>query len=790
MNRTPIRKKAPDRASVIRQAGIAALFVIAAVLGLVTGLLAAYSGDLPQVSALDNYAPGTITRVYASDNRVIGEFATQRRVMVTYDEIPPVLRQAILAAEDGDFEKHFGINPTRLMITVVQNILHRRSYGASTLTQQLARKLFLKPEKSLERKVKEALLAIQIEKRYTKREIFTMYCNQMNLGHGAYGVEAASRMYFGKPIKELKLEEAALIAGILQLPERESPYVDEKWARQRRNYTLQRMAAEHYISQEDADAAKARPVVVVPSTNTGMAIAPYFVEEIRKYLERKYGARELYEAGMSVYSTLDYDLQIAAARALDRGLRQLDKRRGFRRPTRNLGADAAVLSAFHDRRWDRPMRAGDIVPAVVTALAEGRARVAAAPRRRGAAPEPAVTAVAAGATARVRVGKYDADLTRTSFQWTGRARAAELVKVGDVIEVEVAAIDDGRNRMTVKLEQFPVVEGAVLAIDNRTGQIRAMVGGSDFARSRFNRAVQAPRQLGSTFKPVVFTAAIDRGYTPSSILLDAPMSWNAGPGQPPYAPRNYDKKYEGNVTLRRTIEESRNIPTVRMMEQLTPDQVIGYARRLGFTSPIRPYLSSALGASEATLLEVTSAYSAFPNQGVRMQPFDVLKIVERDGTLLEERRPQPKEGIRADTAFVMLNMLRGTVQRGTAYKAAELDWPLAGKTGTVDDYTDAWFVGFDPNITIGVWVGLDEKKPLGQNETGAAAALPIWMDLFRFYIDKKCDRQHPPAFEPPGNIVFMTVDHATGTPVPAETPGAVIEAYIAGTQPGAGFPKQ
>jgi penicillin-binding protein 1A len=274
------------------------------------------------------------------------------------------------------------------------------------------------------------------------------------------------------------------------------------------------------------------------------------------------------------------------------------------------------------------------------------------------------------------------------------------------------------------------------------------------------------------------------------MIVDAPVSYNAGPGQPPYAPQNYDHKYEGTITLRRVLEQSRNVPTVRMMEQLTPPQVISYARRLGIESPLQPYLSTALGASEATLLEVTSAYSAFPNQGVRMQPYSVMKVVERDGTLLEERRPIAKEGVRADTAFIMVNLLRGVVERGTAAKAASLDWPLAGKTGTVDDFTDAWFVGFDPNITVGVWVGFDLKKPLGPSETGAAAALPIWTSFMKAYIDRYGDRKNPPVFEAPGNIVFMSVDRATGTPVDPAAPGAITEAYIAGTQPGIGFPRQ
>jgi penicillin-binding protein 1A len=390
----------------------------------------------------------------------------------------------------------------------------------------------------------------------------------------------------------------------------------------------------------------------------------------------------------------------------------------------------------------------------------------------------------------VRVGKYQGVLTRAGFEWTRHQSATDLVKPGDVIEVEVTAIDAARATVTLALEQTPLVEGALLAIDNRTGQIRAMVGGFDFGRSKFNRAVQAPRQIGSAFKPFVFAAAIDRGYTATSMIVDAPATYDAGPGQPPYAPQNYDHKYEGQITLRRVLEQSRNVPTVRMMEQLTPPQVISYARRLGFESPLQPYLSTALGASEATLLEVTSAYSAFPNQGVRMQPYSIIKVVERDGTLLEERRPIAREGLRADTAFVMVSLLRGVVERGTAAKAAALDWPLAGKTGTVDDYTDAWFVGFDPNITVGVWVGFDLKKPLGTNETGAVAALPIWTAFMKAYIDRYGDRRNPPVFEPPGNIVFESVDRASGLPVDPGTPGAINEAYIAGTQPGVGFPRQ
>lgn len=779
---TPAR--AP-RSSLVRQAGLAALFVLAAVAGLASGVLIAYAGDLPQISALDEYAPSTITRVYASDGSVVGEFATQRRVLLTYDQIPVRMRQAILAAEDATFESHLGLRPGRLLITVARNLIYRRQLlysGASTLTQQLARKLFLKPEKTIERKVKEALLTLQIEKRYTKHEIFTLYCNQMNFAHGAYGVEAAARVYFGKSVNDLTLEETATIAGILQLPERQSPYINPKWAMQRRNYALQRMADERYVSQAEADAAKAKPIVVAGLPSSGNSTAPYFVEEVRQHLERRYGARDLYEAGLAVYTTLDADLQRAANRALAAGLRAIDKRQGFRRAARNVLADGGALDTHHDRRWDRPIVAGDVVPAVVTAVGGARSG-------RGSASDAPGRPLAPG-TARLRVGAFEAVLARPGIQWTGRTSAADVVKTGDLVDVLVTAVDAERRTLTVTLDQTPLIDGGLVAIDNRTGQIRAMVGGFDFARSKFNRAVQAPRQMGSTFKPFVFAAAIDRGFTPSTILIDAPVAFDAGPGQAPYSPNNYDRKYEGAITMRRVLEQSRNVPTVRMMEQLGAAQVVAYARQLGFTSPLQPFLSTALGASEATLIEVTSAYSAFPNQGIRMEPYSIARVMDRDGSLLEENRPLPRDGIRADTAFVLVNLLRGVVQRGTAEKAAALDWPLAGKTGTVDDYTDAWFVGFDPNLTVGVWVGFNEKKPIGRNETGGVAALPIWIDFMKAYIDLRGDRANPPDFEAPGNIVFVAVDRASGAPVPPDTPGAISEAYISGTQPGVGFPRQ
>jgi len=766
---------------VARHAGLVALFVLAAVLGIVSGVLFAYAGDLPQISALDDYTPNTITRVYAANGHVIGEFATERRVVVKYEEISPRLHQAIISAEDADFDRHFGISVSRIVITAAEDVFKRRLAGASTLTQQLARKLFLTDEKTWERKIKEALLAIQIERRYTKREIFTLYCNQIYFGHGAYGVEAASRLYFNKRSKDLTLEEAATIAGIIQTPERQSPFVDMRRALRRRNYVLDRMAEEGYITMSMAAEATKKPIEARGQPTQEESIAPYFVEEVRKYLERKYGAKQLYENGLSVYTSLDVDLQIGANRALDAGLRKLDKRRGFRKPRRNLLAEGRSLEQYREDRWERLIAPEQVVPAVVMAI--GTAKKAPAPSKTSS-PVPLAQRPVSSGSVRLRIGRYAADLGKTGVAWTRRASAAEMFKPGDLIEVRVQKVDDTAGALIVTLEQTPLVDGAVLAIDNRTGQIRAMVGGLSFARSKFNRATQAYRQMGSGFKPVVYTAAIDRGFTPTTVLLDTPVSYSAGAGQPPYSPRDYDGKYEGPITLRRALEQSRNVPAVRTMVQVGPKHVVEYARRFGFQGPMEPYLSLALGSAEASLLEVTAAYSVFPNQGVLMKPYQILKIVDRQGNLLEETRPQPREAIPADTAYVMTSLMRGVVQRGTGAAAAALEWPLGGKTGTTNDYTDAWFTGFDPGITAGVWVGHDDKKPLGPSETGALAALPIWIDFMKVYIDARGDRQNPPTFEAPGNIVFVNIDRATGQPMPGDSPGALSEAFIAGTQPG------
>lgn len=754
---------------IARSATVIALFAAAALLGTLSGVLFAFAGDLPEISALDNYNPSTITRVYAANGEVIGEFAIQRRLVIDYDDIAPQLREAIISAEDADFNSHFGLSISRILVTVLRDVFQRRlgnPAGASTLTQQLARNLFpIGFEKSLDRKVKEALLAIQIEKRYTKREILTLYCNQIHFGHGTNGVESAARLYFNKRAKELALEEAALIAGIIQSPARQSPYVDMAAAMRRRNYVLQRMADEHYITPEQAATAKASPIVLKGQPQPEKSIAPFYLEEVRKHLEREYGAKALYESGLAVTTTLDPALQRLANRAIEKGLRDYDKRHGWRRAVRTVTGARQTVERYKDERWKSPIRVGDVVPAVVEAIGK---------------PAPATGA-------RLIIGGYHADLARDGFAWTRKASAADLVNVGDIVDVQIKTLDEGTKMATVSLEQTPLAEAAMLVLDNHTGQVKAMVGGWDFQRSKFNRAVQAYRQLGSTFKPIVYTAAIDRGYTPASVIIDSPVAYPSGNGGT-WAPQNYDHTFMGPITLRYALEESRNIPAIKVMADLGVKTVLDYAKRFGFAEEFPPYLPIALGAGDATLMEVTSAYTTFPNQGIRMKPWTLLNVKDREGNLLEQNRPEPADVIGADSAFVMTSILRGVLTpRGTGARAASMAaaWPLAGKTGTVDNNTDAWFIGFDPDITVGVWIGMDDKrKSLGGDEQGAKAALPMWMDFMQGYIASRADQPAPPQFQAPGNIVFVPVDRSTGAATTQESAATITETFIAGTEPG------
>ena len=792
------RRSVRWRNTYVRLAIVVGAFAATALLGAATGVILAHSPDLPQISELDSYSPGTITRIYARGGELIGEYASERRVMIGYDDIPEVLRNAIISAEDGDFFSHTGFNIPSFVRTLLNNIRKGdlTAAGGSTITMQLARQITLSTgrlgtEKRWARKLREIYYAFHIEKRYTKREILTFYANQMYLGterHSAHGVEAASRLYFGKPARDLTLPEAATIAGIFQTPARQSPLVNMEFARSRRNYALGRMATEGYVTQAEADAAKAKPIVLAPRRVRSNTAAPYFIEEVRQHLEAEYGVSRLYEKGLTVHTTLNARLQAAANRAVRAGLRVHDKRYGFRPPARNILVEAAegeagnvdpatVLWAFEHSRWIFEMNEGDVVPAVVTDVDVEAMHVRFGPYAARIVPK-GLRLLESGRT--------------EGFRGIGRTPASELVKPGDLIEVAITTLEtvdaDGQALddplIEAELEQEPLAEAALIAIENRTGRVLAMVGGYDFNRSKFNRATQAQRQLGSLFKGALYAAAIDQGYTATTIIPDEPTCYEPGPEQDPYCPENYDHKYEEAVTLRHALEKSKNVPAVWMMNEVGPQTVVDFADRLGFTSEIPPFLSVALGAAESSLQEVTSAYSAFPNRGTRMIPYQIERIIDQTGDVLEEGRPQPQNAVRPDTAYIMVSLMRGVVQRGTGRGLLQLGWPVGGKTGTVDDYTDAWFVGFDPDISVGVWVGYDEKKTLGEGEEGASVALPIWREFMRAYIE---GRDAPEGFSPPANIVFASVDQKTGELAEPWSTGVIQEAFIAGTEPGATF---
>ena len=733
------------------------LFTGAILSGSVGGVFLAYENDLPQVSSLENFQPNIITQVFASDGSVLGEFAIEKRVVVRFADIPPVFRNAVVAVEDADFWKHLGINPWRIPGALWANLRSgRKGQGFSTLTMQLSRLLFLTPEKTYERKIKEIILAFQIEKNFTKEEIFTLYCNQVYFGHGTYGVEAASRFYFAKRARELNLEEAALLAGVPQSPARLSPIESPEAARERRNHVLQRMVEEKYISEAEGQRAMGEPIRLRLRKDPP-SIAPHFLEEVRKYLEREYGSQRIYQGGLRVYTTLDPALQRAANRAVRDGLLALDRRsRGWVAPAETvLDARGDLPAELHLDEWDWPFAEGDVVRAVV--LESDRT----------------------GAT--LRLGEWRARLAPADVAWTRRP-VPEALPFGAVVPVRVLALEQGgeRHEARVALEQEPAVQGALLAMDTHTGALRAMVGGYDFQRSKFNRATQAMRQVGSAFKPIVYAAAIERlNLTPATIIVDAPISFPNPWNKTVWTPHNYDGGFLGPIPLRRALEQSRNIPAIKTLQSVGVEAGIEYARKLGLKGELPPYLPIAIGAGEATLQEMVGAFGTFANQGLRMQPALVTRIADREGNVLEEPRPQASDAIRADTAYLMTSLMRGVVERGTAVRARALKRPIAGKTGTTDDWSDGWFVGFEPALAAGVWVGYDDKRiSLGRGQDGARTALPIWIEFW-----KEATRDRPVEdFPIPGNIVFVPVN-AGGAPDRPAAEGVRMEAFIAGTEP-------
>jgi penicillin-binding protein 1A len=678
-------------------------------IGAATGVLFVYSSDLPEIHALEDYRPDVVTELYADDGQSIGTFALQRRILLTYAQIPKVLRDAIFTTEDQHFEEHWGVDFPRVLEAAWHDVRHHgMKEGASTLTMQLAGGLFLnRADRSLHRKLQETILAIEIERHYTKEQIFTMYCNQIYLGAGNYGFEAASEYYFGKRVAQLTLPEAATLAAIIRGPIY-SPIAHPERALARRNLVLSLMAHERKVTQPQAAAAAKEPLGLHVSSARN-DFAPYFVEEIRQYLEHTYGTAAVHEQGLRVYTTLNVAMQKAAEQAVRDGLHAYDRRHGWRGNlpnilSQNSGAQNAPgkLDAYQNEEWRSTPAKGDYFPGLVTAV------------------EPTF--------ATVRVGTYHAMLTPTDFAWTGKKSPSQLLKVGDVVVVSIKEV--AGSTLHVQLEQQPVAQAALLAIDNPTGEVKAMVGGYDFDQSKFNRATQAVRQTGSSFKVYVYATALEQGASPFDTIVDEPVTFRSG-GQN-YSPKNYDMKFEGRITLRRALADSRNVPAVRLIEHVGVQNTIDMARRFGITSPLPPYLPLALGSADLSLLEHTSAFTVFPDDGIHIEPHYIRRVTSYDGAVLEEPRANVKDVVQPDVARTMTAMLEEVVQFGTGVRAKELGRISAGKTGTTNDFTDAWYIGFTPHITAGVWMGNDDKRvSLGKKETGARAALPIWLEFMQ-----------------------------------------------------------
>ena len=711
----------PDYPSrrIARRITFYALLGLSAVFGAMCGLMLVYSIDLPQMEDLARYRPNTTTELLDVHGRVFGSFALERRVVVPYSDFPVVLRQAIISIEDKSFERNWGVNLVRAMGAAYRDLHAKgRAQGASTLTMQLARNLFLSSEKTYARKIQEVFLSMQIERRFTKQQIFALYANQIYLGRGTYGFEAGSEYYFSKHVRDLTLPEAALLAALPKGPEYYSPVRYPERALKRRNLVLTEMMDDRKITRQQEEAAMAAPlglhIEAAPNS-----VAPYFVEEVRRQLEKEYGVEEVHGAGLRIFTTLDLDLQMVANKAVLEGTAAYERRHGWKGGLPNIVLSGLEVERYKHPDWSQPLEKGSYVHGVVTAVLPKRVEV--------------------------KLGARQAVLTPEDWKWTENIDGDSFLRNGDVVYVRLeGSSPDGIWRAS--LEQDSGVQASMMAVNNADGEVVAMVGGRDFALSQFNRATQAQRQVGSSFKPYVYTTAIEAGEKPTDIVVDGPTTFPTPNG--PYTPHNYEAGYKGPMTLLSAFAESRNIPALKLANHLGIRKVIETAHRFGITSEIPAFLPVALGSADITLYEQVGAYSVFPNDGIRIEPHYIRKVTQADGLPFDDEMPQVTEVISVETARTMMQLLQAVVRMGTGGAASQLKHPLGGKTGTTNDYTDAWFIGFSPSITCGTWIGYDDRQSLGEKETGARAALPMWMDFMRAAIANKPDETFASAGAP------------------------------------------
>jgi penicillin-binding protein 1A len=699
----------------INRITLGALIFLAMTTGCLTGLMLVYSVDLPQIADLQRYHPDTTTEVYDAHGRSFGSFALERRVVVPYSSFSPLLRDAVISIEDKNFESHWGVNTFRVAGSIYHDLASKgRAQGASTLTMQLARNLFLSSERTFGRKLQEVFLSIQIERKFTKQQIFSLYANQIYLGHGVYGFEAGSEYFFSKHVSDLDLPEAALLAGLPKGPVGYSPLLYPDRCLRRRNLVLSSMQDDGLITKAAADEAKAAPLGLhLPEPEN--SVAPWFIEEVRRELERKFGADQVHQSGMRIYTTLDLDLQQTANKAVQQGLAAYERRKGWRGHLLNALAMGNTIEQFKHPDWAALTAPGGYVHALVVGVLPGR-----------------ITA---------RAGTQRLEIQPAGWAWTGEKNAESLVKVGDIVYVHLAEGSANEPILEAGLEQDSGAEGSLMAVDNSSGDVLAMVGGRDFYLSQYNRATQAQRQTGSSFKPYVYTAAVEAGATPQQMILDTPATFYTASGA--YTPHDFEGNYLGSISLLKAFADSRNIPALRLAEQVGMRKVIDTAHRFGVTSNIPNYLPVALGAVEITLEQQVGAYSVFPNDGILVEPHLIRKVANSDGMTMSQDSAKVTEVTTTRTARTMMTLFKEAVQSGTAVEAASLHHALGGKTGTTSGYTDAWFVGFSPSVTCGVWVGYDSRQSLGDKETGAKAALPIWADFMKAAIASKPGERFP-----------------------------------------------
>ncbi|HEY6006862.1 MAG TPA: PBP1A family penicillin-binding protein, partial [Geobacteraceae bacterium] len=737
-----------------RNPGRTALIGVA-VLGVVgVFALAAYFSyllvTLPKVDRLADYKPPIVSQVFGEGGSLVGEFYLERRTVVPVEKLPKKLIQAFVAAEDANFFQHKGIDYVGILRAALKNLISlRKKEGASTITQQVAKSMLLTPEKKFSRKLKEAILATRMEKTLSKDEILYIYLNQIYLGAGAYGVQLAAETYFGKDVDKLNLAEMAMLAGLPKAPSIYSPLKHFDRARERQGYVLDRMVKEGYITQAEADHARSTPIVIHSLKQVNSDQSAYFLEQIRLYLEEKYGEDRLYKEGLKVYTTMNADMQKAAYEGVVNGLKALDKRQGFRGPLKNL--TEKEVDAFCKK------------------AEEG---IESAALRQGATYQGAVIAVnVAGGELKVRVGDRIGTLRRKYMAWAGKVTLLDtwakgndgkgkIIGLGSVIEVSVVTPDVNKQGAVFALDQEPEAQAALVALDPKSGAVRAMVGGYDFKRSQFNRAMQAKRNPGSAFKPLIYSAALDKGLTPATIIDDSPVEYESG-REKAWKPKNYDNIYRGNVTMREALTDSINVVSVKILERIGVDNAIEYAKKFGITSPLAANLTLALGSSSVTPLELTNAYAVFASGGYRLTPYFITKVVDNNGKVLEEITPPalpvftpassavrlsapapeqpapaaspltPVPVISPENAYIMTNLMESVVTSGTGQRARAVGRPVAGKTGTTNDMKDAWFVGYVPQLVAGVWVGYDQERSLGAGGSGGQAAAPIWTEFMQ-----------------------------------------------------------